>query len=212
MAPFLIENNILLSDLAIRDWSEGGAYVHNLIAGNIELLPQGRETPYQLPHSTVVGGLKTTLCGDNRYFNNIFIGGVKEDQRSVSGLGVYKKTALPMFVNGNVYLNGAQSYTQERNQLEITDNPNIKIEETEEGVILYMMMDKSIARMNNQVVSTELLGKAMIPNQRFENPDGTEITIEADYFGKQRNLKNPSPGPFRFESMGLIRLIVWSRE
>ena len=35
--PFLIENNILLSPLSIRDWSEGGAYVHNLIAGNIEL-------------------------------------------------------------------------------------------------------------------------------------------------------------------------------
>lgn len=32
-----IENNILLSDLSIRDWSEGGAYLHNLIAGNIYL-------------------------------------------------------------------------------------------------------------------------------------------------------------------------------
>jgi len=210
--PFLIENNILLSELAIRDWSEGGAYVHNLIAGNIELLPQGRETPYQLPHSTEVGGLRTTKCGDNRYFNNIFVGGVEEDHRRVSGLGVYKKTALPMFVNGNVYLNGAQSFMQEKNQLVLTGNPNIKIEETEAGVILSLMIDESIARMNNQVVSTELLGKAMIPNQRFENPDGTEITIDADYFGKQRNLENPFPGPFRFESKDLIRLKVWSRE
>jgi len=210
--PFLIENNILLSDLAIRDWSEGGAYVHNLIAGNIELLPQSRETPYQLPHSTEVGGLKTTLCGDNRYYNNIFIGGVKEDNRRVSGLGVYKKAALPMFVNGNVYLNGAQSYVQEKNQLVLTDNPNIQIEETEEGVWLSMMMDESIARMKNQVVSTEMLGKAMIPNQRFENPDGSEITIDADYFGELRNLRNPFPGPFSFVGKELIQLKVWSRE
>ena len=210
--PFLIENNILLSELAIRDWSEGGAYVHNLIAGNIELLPQGRETPYQLPHSTEVGGLRTTKCGDNRYFNNIFVGGVKEDQRRVSGLGVYKKTALPMFVNGNVYLNGAQSFMQEKNQLILTENPHLQIEETEAGVILSLMIDKSITRMNNQIVSTELLGKAMIPNQRFENPDGTEITIDADYFGKQRNLDDPFPGPFRLESKNLIRLKVWSRD
>ena len=207
--PFLIENNILLSELAIRDWSEGGAYVHNLIAGNIELSPQSRETPFQLPHSTEVGGLKTTLCGDNRYFNNIFIGGVKEDQRSVSGLGVYKKTALPMFVNGNVYLNGAQSFMQERNQLVLKDNPNIQIEETAEGVFLSMKLDDSISSMYNHVVNTELLGEATIPKQRYENSDGTEIIIDADYYGKQRNLENPSPGPFRLESMGLIRLKVW---
>ena len=128
------------------------------------------------------------------------------------GLGAYRDAALPIIAEGNVYLNGAQSFMQEKNQLVLTDNPNIKIEETEEGVKLYMMVDKSIARMNNQVVSTELLGKAKIPNQRFENPDGTEITIDLDYFGKQRNLKNPSPGPFRFESKGLIRLKVWSRQ
>jgi len=210
--PFLIENNILLSELSIRDWSEGGAFVHNLIAGNIELLPQSRETPYQLPHSTEVGGLKTTLCGDNRYYNNIFIGGVKEDSRRVSGLGVYKKAALPMFVNGNVYLNGARAFKQEKNQLVLTDNPNIQIQETDEGVRLSMMMDESISRMNNQVVSTELLGKAMIPDQRFENPDGTVITIDIDYFGKQRNQENPFPGPFSFEGKDLIRLQVWPKE
>jgi len=209
--PFLIENNILLSELAIRDWSEGGAYVHNLIAGNIELLPQGRETPFQLPHSTEVGGLRTTKCGDNRYFNNIFIGGVKEDQRRVSGLGVYKETALPMYVNGNVYLNGARAFKQEKNQLILAENPHLQIEETEVGVKLSMILDESIARMQTQVVNTELLGEAIIPNQRFENPDGTEISIDADYFGKQRNLENPFPGPFRSESKDLIRLKVWTR-
>jgi hypothetical protein len=210
--PFLIENNILLSELAIRDWSEGGAYVHNLIAGNIELLPQSRETPYQLPHSTEVGGLRTTKCGDNRYYNNIFVGGVTEDQRRVSGLGVYKKTELPMFVNGNVYLYGAQKFNQEKNQLVLNENPNIQIEETEGGVMLSMKMDKSIAGMQNDVVNTELLGKALIPNQRYENPDGTEIIIDTDYSGKKRNVQNPSPGPFRLETKKQIRMKVWPKE
>lgn len=210
--PFLIENNILLSELAIRDWSEGGAYVHNLIAGNIELRPQSRETPYQLPHSTEVGGLRTTKCGDNRYFNNIFVGGVREKPRSKSGLGIYKETEFPMFVNGNVYLNGAQEFKQESKQLVLKDNPDIQIEETDEGVILSMKLDKAVARMNNDLLNTELLGKALIPDQGFENPDGTDITIGMDYFGKQRNLKNPFPGPFRMEEKESIRLKVWPRE
>jgi len=210
--PFLIENNILLSELAIRDWSEGGAYVHNLIAGNIELRPQGRETPYQLPHSTEVEGLRTTVCGDNRYFNNIFVGGVKEDRRRISGLGVYKKTELPMHVNGNVYLNRARNYTSEENQLVLNADPNIHIEEKKDGVYLSMVMEKSIAKMKNAVVNTELLGEARIPEQKFEDPDGTEILINQDFFGKKRNMENPLPGPFRLEGMVTTGARVWPKE
>jgi hypothetical protein len=210
--PFLIENNILLSELAIRDWSEGGAYVHNLIAGNIELRPQSRETPFQLPHSTEVGGLRTTKCGDNRYYNNIFVGGAREDQRRISGLGAYKKTELPMQVNGNVYLNGARAYKEESNQLVLPGNPEILIEETDAGVMLSMELDKAIAGMQNKLVDTELLGKAIIPEQRFENPDGTAITIDKDYFGKQRTLENPLPGPFRTDISKEIHLMVWPKK
>lgn len=210
--PFLIENNILLSPLAIRDWSEGGAYVHNLIAGNIELRPQSRETPHQLPHSTKVAGLKTTSCGDNRYFNNIFVGGVVEGQDMLSGLGAYAETAFPMFVDGNVYLNGARPFEQEENQLVLADDPGIQVEETEAGVILSMTMGKSPGRLKNQLVNTDLLGKAIIPDQGFENPDGTEITIDTDYFGERRNLKNPLPGPFNFYGRENIHVQVWPKE
>ena len=209
--PFLVENNILLSELAIRDWSEGGAYVHNLIAGNIELRPQSRETPFQLPHSTEVGGLRTTKCGDNRYINNIFVGGVREDQRRISGLGVYKKTALPMMVDGNVYLNGARKYKQESNQLVLPDNPDIRIKETEKGVELSLKLDKAIAGMQNQLVNTELLGKAIIPDQGFVNPDGTDITIDTDFLGRQRKLENPDPGPFRLDGQDILRVNVWPK-
>jgi parallel beta-helix repeat protein len=206
--PFLIENNILLSKLAIRDWSEGGAYVHNLVAGNIELRPQGRETPYQLPHSTVVGGLRTTKCGDNRFLNNIFVCGVKEELRNNSGLGVYENTELPIFVDGNVYLNGAKTLNQEMNKLELKYNPLIKIEEKEDGIYLILKFDKSISKMKNKLVTTELLGKAKIPNQSYENTDGSEITIDIDYSGVPRNKKNPTAGPFEKPGYGELRIKV----
>lgn len=35
--PFLIDNNILLSDVSIGTMSEGGAFVHNLILGKVDL-------------------------------------------------------------------------------------------------------------------------------------------------------------------------------
>ncbi len=209
--PFLIENNILLSESSIWDCSEGGAFVHNLIAGNIELHPQSRETPFLLPHSTKVIGLVTTKCGDDRYFNNIFVGGVKETKGRKSGLGVYESAAFPMFVNGNVYLNGAAKFNDEANQLQLDYNPEIQIQEKENGIYLSINLDKSIFKMKNKMVTTELLGKAKIPNQRYENPDGSPFSINKDYFENIRNKKNPTVGPFEKPENGKIELKVWQK-
>ena len=116
--PFLVDNNIMLSDMAIRDMSQGGAYVHNLLVGNIEVIPvPDRETPYHFPHQTKLAGLQATKCGDNRFYNNIFVGGATGSKNSCSGLGAYKNTELPMWVNGNVYLNRAEPFDAESNKL-----------------------------------------------------------------------------------------------
>jgi hypothetical protein len=210
--PFIIDNNIMLSPISIRDWSEGGAYIHNLIAGNIELKPQSRETPYHLPHSTIMGGLKKTLCGDDRYFNNIFVGGEKEGQRSKSGLGIYENAELPMFVDGNVYLNGALNFSKEKNQLEIKANPEIQIEEKACGIYLKMNFDEKILKMKNLLITTQLLGKALVPNAGFENPDGSSLTIGNDYSGRKRDKQNPTAGPFENPGLGKISAKVWEKQ
>lgn len=209
--PFLIENNILLSPLSIRDWSEGGAYVHNLIAGNIQLTPQKRYTPYQVPHGTEMGGLEQTKCGDNRYFNNIFVGGVKEGRNSKTGLGIYKKAELPMTVNGNVYLNKAIKYKQEKDKLVLDYNPDIKIEEKGNEIFLKMNFDKQISKMKNQTITSELLGKALIPDLPFVNPDDTPFKIEKDFLGNEKNEKNPTAGPFEKPGSGIISVKVWEK-
>ncbi|MCR4886216.1 MAG: hypothetical protein K5919_04805, partial [Clostridiales bacterium] len=45
------------------------------------------------------------------------------------------------------------------------------------------------------LVSTDTLGRAFEPEQRFENPDGTDILFDRDYFGNHRGL-SALPGPF----------------
>jgi hypothetical protein len=202
-----------LSDLSIRDWSEGGAYVHNLIAGNIELRPvPGRETPYQVAHGTEMAALKTTKCGDNRYFNNIFVGGVKEKQKNQkSGLGIYEDAELPMIVNGNVYANGARAFKNETSQLQLKYNPEIKIAEKSDGIYLSMLFDKQILKMKNETVTSELLGKTLVSDLPFENPDGSEIVVEYDFFGRAKNKNNPTVGPFEKPDVGQVSLKVWSK-
>ncbi|NLW89468.1 MAG: right-handed parallel beta-helix repeat-containing protein [Clostridiaceae bacterium] len=73
--PYLIDNNILLSMKSIKDMSHGGAYVHNLFGGFLSIVPvPDRFTPYHFPHETAVLGVVRIMCGDNRFYNNIFLG------------------------------------------------------------------------------------------------------------------------------------------
>ena len=52
--------------------------------------------------------------------------------------------------------------------------------------------DNGIART---FISTEVLGEAFEPEQKFENPDGSPIVFKLDYFDEERGV-NPLPGPF----------------
>ncbi len=214
--PFLVDNNILLSEIVLFDESQGGAYVHNLFVGNISTRAPSRLTPYHLPHSTKLAGLEKTRGGDNRFYNNIFVGGVSEVEgwftglKALPGLKAYERVELPMYVDGNVYLNGAKHFIDEKSSVESDFNPDISISEEDSNILLNILFDKSISKVKTKFVTTELLGKAMIPNQAYENPDGSPLDIDTDYFGNKRNKRNPSAGPFEKPEIGKqLRLKVW---
>jgi len=61
--PFIVDHNIFLSRLVLRDWSQGGAYAHNLICGAVSIHPiSNRSTPYHAPHSTELAGSSNIQC------------------------------------------------------------------------------------------------------------------------------------------------------
>ena len=64
--------------------------------------------------------------------------------------------------------------------------------------------------MKNQMVTTELLGKALISDQGYVNPDNSPITIDKDYLGNTRNSRNPTIGPFEDPGQGKQSFKVWS--
>jgi len=74
--PYLVEHNILGSPAALELYSQGGAFVNNLICGTVllEAVPD-RATPYHVPHSTQVAGYAVIFGGDDRWIGNLFVGG-----------------------------------------------------------------------------------------------------------------------------------------
>ena len=72
----------------------------------------------------------------------------------------------------------------------------LKLGEDGEGWYLQTNLYEYLPRFETQMVSTELLGEAFEPEQKFESPDGTPIVFNLDYFGARREPVMPLAGPF----------------
>lgn len=204
--PFVVDNNILLSETAARDWSEGGAYVHNLIAGDIIQQPElDRSTPFHEPHSTEIAGLSDIKGGDDRFYNNVFVGH--------NGLSAYDDVELPVQMGGNVFLRHASPSKHESAPVERPESdPDIELVEDEERANLQITVDEAWDTGEaRELVTTALLGNATVPDAPFTNPDGTSIRIDTDYFGNERSVDDPAPGPIRNPEPGRREFEVWPR-
>jgi Right handed beta helix region/Protein of unknown function (DUF1565) len=199
--PYLLDNNLLLSPVSLRLWSQGGAFAHNLIAGEVIPLDYDeRTTPYHQPHSTAVAGLHDNPNGDDRYYNNVFVGS--------SGLQAYDAARLPVWLDGNVFLGGAAVSRHEAGPLQLPQLVTApRLETNADGWVLTMDLDGAwTTGRRRALVTTARLGEAAIPGQPYENADGTPLVIRLDYFGRERDENDPVPGPF--EQLGSGRMVV----
>ena len=224
--PFLMDNNLFLSRVSLMDWSEGGAYVHNLMSGKIISRPEPRrETPYHPEHSTKIASLANIKGGDDRFYNNIFIGGGdspsvptntakpaagKPQSDAGYGLWVYDNREFPLQTGGNVYLNSAKPYANDFNPLVLSNmDPKVKIMEEGGQAFILFSFGPELKQVSTQPVTTALLGKAKLAGLSYENVDGSPLKVGTDYFGKARSKIKPTPGPFENPSLGNLKLKVW---
>lgn len=181
--------------------SQGGAYVHNLVASGIISTPDKRVTPYHLAHSTEIGGTSNISAGDNRFCNNIFIG--YEEQKR--GLSVYDNKELPLRTGGNVYLNGAKPYAKEINALVPAGiDPGLRRVEKHGRMVIQCDGFPELDNARITLVTTALLRRARIQELAFVNPDGSALAVDPDSLGKPRSQEQPSPGPFEKPGRGPI--------
>ena len=74
--PYVVDHNILASPASVEAFSQGGAYVGNLLCGTLGLIQvMDRATPYHRPHSTQVAGYAVIHGADDRWIGNVFAGG-----------------------------------------------------------------------------------------------------------------------------------------
>ena len=127
-------------------------------------------------------------------------------QPDMGALGQYHFGHLPAWVGGNVYLNGATVSRHEHTGLEVKDRKaEICWEERDGHFVLKTNIYQLIQDFRAGIITSDLLGCAFEPEQRFENPDGTAITFDRDILGAHRGVQ-AMPGPF---AEGSDEIVLW---
>lgn len=229
--PYIVDHNILTADYALDNHAQGGAYINNLIRGKmVHRKMLDRATPYHYPHSTEVAGFAVTYGGDDRFYNNIFVGDETLEDVGTSHYNGYtasleeyietvhqedgdhesfNKVEQPVYINRNAYLNGAEPFEREEERLvEDTFNPSLKIVEEGTEVYLSVELPENFDSIFGEVQTTQTLERVRIVDANFENPDGSEVAVNTDYLGELREAKSVL-GPISILKKGKNYVKVW---
>lgn len=232
--PHLVDHNILGSKYALDNHAQGGAYVNNLFAGKIILKKMlNRATPYHTPHSTDVTGYAMVYGADDRFYQNLFIGGKtpdvvgtaiydgcttsleeyigavdSADAVSPGDLNLFENVEQPAYIADNAYFNGAKAFAKESGKMEQPDfNAEFEIEENGGEVYLCITLPENFDTHANKPQNTKSLGRVRIVDADFENPDGSPLTLDSDYLDVKTGDKSVS-GPISCLKAGKNRIKV----
>ncbi len=125
---------------------------------------------------------------------------------------VYDTRQFGLQTCGNLFYNGAWIYAKETNPVgQFHKDPNVKLVERGGRFTLHFKLGPEFIQAATLTlpVTTALLGKARVSGAAYENPDGSPLKINTDYFGKKRSKTHPSPGPFETTATGPMTLRVW---
>ena len=124
----------------------------------------------------------------------------------MGALAPYHFGHLPVWIDGNAYLNGANVSKHDSHTL-VNKRSKVKVELTEDQgeYRLQTNLYKVLKDFTGGIVSSDTLGKAFEPEERFENPDGSDLILDRDYLGDHRSV-HPVPGPF---AEAVTDLTVW---
>ena len=122
-----------------------------------------------------------------------------DKEPDMGALGSYHFGHLPVWLSGNAYFNGANICKHEKEKF-VEEKNSAKVElvnnqEKDDKVSLKNNLKALLGDYTTRVISTQLLGLAFEPEERFENRDGSDIIFNKDFFGRHRGSK-VLPGPF----------------
>ena len=222
--PTLVDHNLFMSHYGFDNWSQGGAFVHNLFCGKINNSKVlDRNTPNHFAHSTEVAGFSQIYSGDDRYYNNIFVGKWIDCGKNLEQFTKncdsflspeeheHRKaiTAQAVWLKNNAYSGYACPSKHEKNAF-VAEGLTAEIEKQDGEYILVLNIPKKISEANCESVSTERLGETRLSALPFDAPDGSDYDFSYDLIGESYG-NTVAPGPLASLKTGTQRICVWKK-
>jgi hypothetical protein len=119
---------------------------------------------------------------------------------------------LPVRAENNLYINGAVPYKNGITELvDKKSDIDIRIEEKKDGIYLYLKVSDDYSGMESMKINSLNLGEAIVPEAIFEDPSGTPILFNTDYFNKNREHEKNRVGPFTYVNLGENIIKLWPK-
>ena len=112
-------------------------------------------------------------------------------RENITGNRAIYYTELPVTAKGNVYFNGAKSANCEVDPVHVDKQVQFDLTDDTLTTDLY----RHLPEVCTAVVNSDVLGIAFESEQRYEQPDGSDLVLDTDFFGV-RHEEHPLPGPF----------------
>lgn len=232
--PCLVDNNVFASAYNFDNVAQGTALVNNLFAGTTRTIQVlNRATPYHTPHSTDVAGYAFVYSGDDRVYNNVFLGGVTfKDPIHKCGTAFYdghyasfaeyhakalatgsgdledfEKIPEAVYINHNAYLKGAPSFAQEQNKFSSDFDPKLKLYRDDTGLHLDIDVPEQLTAQSVPVATTASLGCTRLTEGYYEQPDGEPITLDSTILDEDTGLQR-QVGPVKLAA-GHNHIKLW---
>lgn len=110
---------------------------------------------------------------------------------------------LPVWTGGNRYYNGAKPCDKEQDfTVDAEHTVRVELKEEADGFKLYTNLGEFLPEGEEKLITTKTLGMAFEPEQYYENPDGTPIVFDEDYFGEKK--AHVTAGPFAKVTDGML--------
>ena len=108
----------------------------------------------------------------------------------------YHFAHLPVWSRGNAYLGGAKAWEHESDFFkDEATGAYVQLVEKNGQYTLKTNVYELLGNFRDAIVDSDTLGYAFEPEQRFEDPDGSTIVFNSDFFGNHRGV-SALPGPF----------------
>ena len=120
---------------------------------------------------------------------------MENETPNMAGLAPAHNSKLPVWCDGNAYFCGAGNWKNEKRFLRVDTPVSVDLAEQDGKYTLMTDLYEHLGGFHCGLITSDVLGKAFEPEQRFENTDGSEIVFNSDYFGDHRGL-SILPGPF----------------